>query len=74
MSEYSDSESSPTETTPVTPLSRLKQERGGAVFSEEEIKELVDLLTARFGAMDTELKLSYVEPLMLPRRLGKNIA
>ena len=41
------------------------------MFPEEEIKELVDQLTARFGAMDTEIKLSYVEPNMLPRRLGE---
>lgn len=73
MSEYSDSDPSPTDNTPVAPLSQLKQERGGIVFTEEEIKSLVDQLTARFGALDTELKLSYVEPHMLPRKLGEYI-
>eukprot|EP00800_Vazella_pourtalesii_P020350 TRINITY_DN7163_c1_g1_i1.p1 TRINITY_DN7163_c1_g1~~TRINITY_DN7163_c1_g1_i1.p1 ORF type:complete len:357 (-),score=90.66 TRINITY_DN7163_c1_g1_i1:757-1827(-) len=73
VSEYSDSDPSPTDNTPVAPLSQLKQERGGIVFTEEEIKSLVDQLTARFGALDTELKLSYVEPHMLPRKLGEYI-
>ena len=68
MSDYSDSE--PIE-TPVVPLDQLREERGGMLFTEEEISEFLQLLSDRFNFTDMEVKLSYVDPEKQARKLCK---
>ncbi|KAI6660383.1 General transcription factor 3C polypeptide 1-like [Oopsacas minuta] len=68
-SEYSDTEEITADDSPVVPLGTLRKERGGVMFPQEELNKLLDLLSERFGSMDTEVKLSYVEPQMESRKL-----
>ena len=67
-SDYSESELLETS---VIPLDQLREERGGVLFSDQEISDFLELLSNRFNFTDMQVNLTYVEPEKQARKLCK---